>query len=243
MNTEDVNRIVHAIDRVGDGITVTGTDNIAQVNGVTVDVGTGTAGTGTMRVAVASDSTIKTKGDVADNAVLVNTSPNLIGGKAVDTVSYAPAYTAGDAATLAVDKDNGGLLVNQANLSVTTDAVLVHGGATTSATGAVTKFRSLTCSATGEVVKNGTGNLYRYNIINLDAGIVYLKFYDKATAATSADTPFYVASVPAGVGSRVSDEFTVPDNFANGLSVRCVTTLPDNGNTSPTAPIVEIRFK
>lgn len=60
MNTEDKNAIVHAIERVGDGITVTGTDNIAQVNGATVNVGTGAAGTGTLRVTTSTDSTIGT---------------------------------------------------------------------------------------------------------------------------------------------------------------------------------------
>ena len=41
-------------------VAITGTvdENIKQVNGVTVNVGTGAAGTGTLRVAVASDSSI-----------------------------------------------------------------------------------------------------------------------------------------------------------------------------------------
>lgn len=42
--------------KIVDGVTITASENLAQVNGVTVDVGTGAAGLGTQRVAIATDS-------------------------------------------------------------------------------------------------------------------------------------------------------------------------------------------
>ena len=58
-----------------------------------------------------------------DNAVLTANKPVPNGGKAVTTLTYAPGYAANDAALSAFDKDNGALLVNQANLNSTEDSV------------------------------------------------------------------------------------------------------------------------
>lgn len=49
--------------------------------------------------------------------------PVPIGGKAVTASSYAPAYTANDVATLAVDKDSGGLLVSDRKKTRVDDAI------------------------------------------------------------------------------------------------------------------------
>lgn len=81
-------QLLHAIEDIANGITVTGTDNIAQVNGQTVNVGTGAAGTGTLRVTTSTDSTIGTL-----------TSGNV--GGFTSKVAFAPttsatAYTAND---------------------------------------------------------------------------------------------------------------------------------------------------
>lgn len=50
-------------------------------------------------------------GNVADNSP-ADSYPLIGGGVAVTSSSYAPAYTVGDVAQLAVDKDSGGLLVS-----------------------------------------------------------------------------------------------------------------------------------
>lgn len=69
---------------------------------------------------------LRVKGDVADNAAQVNTSPVYVGGKAVESATYAPAYTAGDAVGAAFDKDTGALLTLPANLAPSADAVTVY---------------------------------------------------------------------------------------------------------------------
>lgn len=103
------------------------------------------------------------------------------------------------------------------------------------------KFRSLTSSDTGEVVKTGTGAIGRINIVNNVASIVYVKFYDKATAAASTDTPFLTIPVASGIGIGVTHSFVGTNGFTTGLSTRCVTGIADNDATSPaTKPILEI---
>jgi len=73
----------------------------------------------------------KVVGDVNDNAAQVNLKPAYVGGKAVNSNSYVPAYTDGDAVGSAFDKTNGGLLTNQGNLSATNDTITVYGASTT----------------------------------------------------------------------------------------------------------------
>lgn len=114
---------------------------------------------------------------------------------------------------------------------------------TTSNTGALSKFRSITGSNTGEVIKASTGNYYKIRVVNRALTIIIIKIYDKATAATSADTPFITFTCAAGDGSSFGDEYIIPSNFANGLGFRCVTGTADNDTTSPTtSPIVEIAY-
>lgn len=62
------------------------------------------------------------QGLVADNAV-ASGGPVQTGGVAVTGSSYAPAYTAGDLAKLAVDKDSGGLLSHIRVISRTIDSI------------------------------------------------------------------------------------------------------------------------
>ena len=92
LTTDQLNAIVRAIMSVSDGITVTGTDNLAQVNGATVNVGTGASGSGTQRVTTSTDSTIGT--------VTTLTSGNVGGFTTVVSstvvMSAAGAYATGD---------------------------------------------------------------------------------------------------------------------------------------------------
>lgn len=55
-------------------------------------------------------------GVTADNEPLEG-RPVHVGGKAVDTATHAPAYAAGNAASHAIDKDTGTLLVKTVGLA------------------------------------------------------------------------------------------------------------------------------
>lgn len=153
-------------------------------------------------------------------------------GKAVTASTYAPAYTVNDFVMPAFDAVTGRLLISS------------YGRGSDDITDALVKFRSITCSNTGEVIKASAGNIFRFNIVNRDASSIVVKLYNKATAATSADTPVYTIVVPGGDKSGSADEFYLRNTFTTGMSVRCVTESADAGTTSPgTSPIVEIDYK
>lgn len=81
--------------------------------------------------------------------------------------------------------------------------------------------------------------VYGIQIFHIDATPVYVKLYDKATAASEADTPIYSIGVPANStaanGSAFSVEFSLPIALTLGLAVRAVTGLADNSDAALTA--------
>ena len=201
------------------------------------------AGDTSLVVSLSPNNSAITKGDVADNAAQVNLSPNYVGGKAVTTSSYAPSYTAADSAGFAVDKDNGGVLVNQANLALAEDTVHSVIGSTATATGALTHFRSLTVSSTAEAVKASAGNLYKWRILNLTAGTIYVKIYNIAAASVNPAVDVPIITLPLGGTSSVVESMVNPSRFGTAISIRCVTGVGDTNTTSPaTSPIIELEY-
>ncbi len=101
----------------------------------------------------------------------------------------------------------------------------------------------LDAGATGSVVKATGGNVCLINAHNASAAVRYVKLYNKATAATAADTPRLRFHLPAGGSLTVS----VPNgiSFPAGIGVRCVTGVADNDNTaaSPNDVLINIAFK
>ena len=112
-----------------------------------------------------------------------------------------------------------------------------------SARGGALPYRSINLLATGLVVKATPGNLYSIAAHNLNATVRYLKIYDKATAATQADTP--VMTIPLPSGSMPPVLFPAGLSFAAGICIRATTELADNGTTAPTASetIVNLTYK
>lgn len=82
-------QLLHAIEEVSNGITVTSTTNLTQIAGNAVNTGTGAAGTGTLRVTTSTDSTIGTltSGNVGGFTTYVSSTI---------TMSVAGAYATGD---------------------------------------------------------------------------------------------------------------------------------------------------
>lgn len=106
------------------------------------------------------------------------------------------------------------------------------------------EFFSITTSDTGEVVKASAGNLYGYNVTNLTAADFFLKFYNKATAATAADVPVMIVLIPASQSVLVSPNSGILRSFSAGISVRSVTGAADADTTDPAVlPIVRIQYK
>lgn len=89
-------------------------------------------------------------------------------------------------------------------------------------------YRNLDLSITGQVVKNSAGKLYGILLFNKSGTDHYVKVYDKATAATSADTPKLTVWVQAN--SHVSHDCSVGIPFSSGISVRGCVLIADNNN-------------
>lgn len=113
-------------------------------------------------------------GAIADNGV-GSLFPVEVGGKAVDAATYAPAYTAGDAAEFAVDKDTGALLVNPGLPSATLVATTAY--------------------AASLVVKNAAGTLISLDGYN--SGIAqFIQVHNAAALPADTAVPIYTFAVP-----------------------------------------------
>jgi hypothetical protein len=94
--------------------------------------------------------------------------------------------------------------------------------------------RTISPNATGVVVKASAGFIYHLHVANINAAIRYLKLYDKATAATSGDTPLMTIPIPVG-GAPVIIICDHGIPFSLGIGYRAVTGILDNDNTGASA--------
>ncbi len=101
-------------------------------------------------------------------------------------------------------------------------------------------YQTLAAGNTGLVVQAKKATLCGWSISNSGVAIQHVKLYNKATAPTASDTPALRISIPAG--QTVS--FSLPGGvvFDTGLSIRSVTTMPDNGATGTTAGDVAVNL-
>lgn len=94
--------------------------------------------------------------------------------------------------------------------------------------------------ATDELlVVAGESMFWGVHLSTIDATPVYVKMYDKATAASESDTPFYRYAIPANSTSTLAAGSNAPNPegvlCTLGLSVRAVTGIADNSDTALTA--------
>lgn len=97
-------------------------------------------------------------------------------------------------------------------------------------------YISLGTGDDAKVVKASAGQIYGGWLTNVNAAPAYVKFYDKATAPTTADTPVQRLLVPgnaAGAGGILP--MPVGLSFTAGISFRIVTGVADNDSTDVAA--------
>lgn len=95
-------------------------------------------------------------------------------------------------------------------------------------------YRNLNLGTTGEVIKASAGGLRAISVSNLSLlNDTYFKLYDKATAATSADTPIITIRVLAGSSRAI--ELGGEITLVNGLGARASGAIADADNTAPAA--------
>lgn len=92
-----------------------------------------------------------------------------------------------------------------------------------------TLVRTLSAAAANQdstVIKGSAGSLYSVLLTNANASPRYVKLYNKATGATSADTPVATLYVPPLGG--ISHEFPGGADFSAGIGLRMTTGVADN---------------
>lgn len=94
-------------------------------------------------------------------------------------------------------------------------------------------YMNLDLGITGQMVKSSAGSLCGYFVYNNAASTRYVKFYNKATAATNSDTPVFVLAIPGGSAANVFVTGMV--TFTTGISIRATTGVANADNNAPTA--------
>lgn len=159
-------------------------------------------------------TSVQTGGKAEDVAISSGSNTVLAGFQRVDADNTATAGTTGDCAIPQVDAYGRTRMHD-----------FPHAG------DGVSMF------TTGETAFNNTGNatlaaaatVFNVSIANTGSAAGYFKLYDKATAATSSDTPIAVYYMPATSNRDIT--FPKGLKLANGMSWRAVTTLAYNGTT------------
>lgn len=106
-------------------------------------------------------------------------------------------------------------------------------------TSGMTAFRVLSATATGTTTATRPVTLYNLGMSDEHATTdFHVKLYNKATAATSSDTPVFTYFVNAQTARDIA--FPNGAAFSNGLSIRCVTEAADNGTTAAGANECEV---
>lgn len=98
-----------------------------------------------------------------------------------------------------------------------------------------TVYKDVDLDNTGEILVAGTPTLFGAKFDNTaNTSAVYVKIYDKASAASDADTPKYIIKVPASGTFEFQPNMGLGRKFALGISMRCVTEAGTAGTTGPT---------
>ena len=104
-------------------------------------------------------------------------------------------------------------------------------------------YRNLALANTGVSVTTGPTNVVGWSLSNSAGTIRYVKIYNKATAATAADTPVFTIGIPTlqTVSFYPSGSIRLP----LGMSLRCTTEPTDAGTTGATSGdvLAHILFK
>lgn len=108
----------------------------------------------------------------------------------------------------------------------------------------LSNFRSLTTNSTAQSIKASAGELWGFNIINLDVVDIYVKFYNIASGSVNpaSDVPIFTLFIPAA-GVVYQEPATRLYVHSTAISVRTVTgPLDTNTAVATTAPIIELKY-
>jgi hypothetical protein len=106
--------------------------------------------------------------------------------------------------------------------------------------GGSTPYHAISASSdNATLVKAGVSELCGINVSNSNAAARYIKFYNKATAPVSTDTPVLTVYIPAT--SSINKLFSFGLAFTLGLGFRMTTGIAD-GDTGTVGTDLSIDF-
>jgi hypothetical protein len=194
--------------------------NVDQLNGTTTDTNSGTKSAGTLRVVLATDQPALT------NKLLVTPDANsAINLAQVAGSSTATGHgTASGAIRVELPTDGTGIvglaagtnIVGQVNLAPQTS-------------GGCSLYSVISSGAANQdsaAIKGSAGQLYGYSLFNTTASARFVKLYNKASGATSSDTPILRIYLPPTGGANVSIENGIA--CGTGICIRITTGAADS---------------
>lgn len=182
-----------------------------------VAAGAGAVGATVQRMTLASDDPGVVALQLLDDTVIA------------DDAAFTPAstkvgmagYVADEASTDSIDEGDAGAA------RMTLDRKQIMTSYAHAAAGGATPYQNLNVNSTVAVVKGSAGKLYGIHAMNLGnpGAIVYLKFWDEASADIGSDTPVWTLPIPnSAVSLGAGFVFPIPDmgvQFANGICMAC----------------------
>lgn len=105
-------------------------------------------------------------------------------------------------------------------------------------------YRNLDLGVAGQVVKASPGQITGYYIANNAAAAArFVKFYNKATAPTQADTPVFTYEIPQASKIERSIPLDTLVNFSAGISLRATTGVADSDTGAPSTNDVVVNLE
>lgn len=229
-----------------------GTNNIGDVDVLSVPAPLSTAGGGTeataLRVTIANDSTGVVSIDdngasiTVDGTVTANLAAgtNNIGDVDVLTVNgVAPAFGSGvrgatvQRVTIATDdvvpaSQSGNWTVQPGNTANTTPWLVTQTPATS---GGLTTYHLVSAATTNATnIKASAGQVYGWYIYNNNAAVRKVAFHNTAGTPTAGASVFFSLVIPANSGANVA--FPSGIAFSTGIAITTVTEVTDAGSTA-----------
>lgn len=211
--------------------------NVSQINGVTVLMGNGASGTGAQRVTIANDSTgilaAVTNVATIGTSVTPGTSAAHLG-KAEDA-----AHTTGDTGVAILGRriDTQAVSSNASGDYSTID-MDANGAqyATLSASAGVvgtSMYLNTALLATKQAANASAGSLYGYHIYNPNSVVIYVQFFNLASASVTVGTttPNMVIAVPP-FGWADAPATGPPIGFGTAMTIAATTTATGSGAPS-----------
>ena len=171
-------------------------------------------------------------------AVTGTAAVTLRASKTASIVALDSTATVAFAAAQAVTQS--GTWTAQIGNTPNTTPILNSGCPSTSATAACTVSAQAAIATPN--LKASAGSVYGVSIYNPNAAVVYLQFYNTASAPTRGTSVVWWLAIPASGTLTIPPGASAIANFATGIGAACATT--STGATAPTtAPDVVVFYK